>query len=79
MIYSYIVFNNECELKKVPYNSKFIKVIKSNQIYNTLTLSEGLKNKCIKSDEVELLYNNLNQFTNISEKEKRQHIERVKK
>lgn len=76
MIYSYVVFNDECELKKVPYNSEFIKIIKSNQI--TSTLSEGLKNKCIMAEEVEQLYNYLKQFTNISEEQREIHIEKVR-
>lgn len=76
MIYSYVVFNNECELKKVPYNSEFIKIIKSNQIFNTL--SKSLKNKCITADELKRLYNNLNQFANISEEEKEKHIEKIR-
>lgn len=76
IIYSYIVFSGECELKKVPYNSEFIKIIKSNQIFDTL--SENLKNKYITFEEIETLYNNLNQYAHASKEEKQQHNENIK-
>ncbi|MGN0607371.1 MAG: nuclease-related domain-containing protein [Oscillospiraceae bacterium] len=76
MIYSYIVFSGECELKKVPYNSEFIKIIKSEDVFNTL--KENIKDKVLISDEIELLYNKLNEFSNVSEDEKIKHIERIK-
>lgn len=76
MIYSYIVFSGECELKKVPYNSEFIKIIKVNEVFNTL--NENIKNKVLTYDEIELLYNKLNEFSNVSDEEKNKHIEKIK-
>lgn len=76
IIYSYIVFSGECELKKVPYNSEFIKIIKTNQIFDIL--SESLKNKYITFEEIETLYNNLNQYAHASKEEKQQHNENIK-
>lgn len=77
MIYSYIVFNGKCELKKVPYNSEFIKVMKSNQIFDIL--SESLKNKCMTVEEIELLYNNIKFYDVNSDAVRINHKEAVNK
>lgn len=74
-IYSYIVFNQECELKQVPYNSEFIKIIQDYEIYETL--SENINSKCLTADEIELLYNTLIEFTNVSNEVKEMHIKGV--
>lgn len=75
MIYSYIVFSGECELKKVPYSNEFMKIIKSKDVFNTL--KENIKDKVLTSDEIELLYNKLNEFSNVSEDVKKKHIEQL--
>lgn len=74
-IYSYVIFNNECELKKVPYNSEFIKVIREQDIL--ITLSDCLKEKFITSDEIQAIYNCLCQFSDVSDEIKKMHIKTI--
>lgn len=76
MIYSYIVFSGGCELKKVPYDSEFIKILKDNDINKTL--QESIKEKILSAEDIEVLFNTLKPFTNISETEKEEHISRIK-
>ena len=73
-IFSYIVFSDRCELKKVPRDTDYIKVIKRNQLL--WRLKDELKNRCniFTPADVDAIYNRLLPLTQKTQEEKTQHI-----
>jgi hypothetical protein len=67
MIYSYIVFNSDCELQKISTCSEFVKIIKDNEIYKTLW--HDVQEKIIRPEEIEKIYQNLYRFSNVASTE----------
>ena len=64
MIYSYIVFNSDCELQKISNPSEFLKIIKDNEIYKNLW--NDVREKIICPEEIEKIYDSLYRFSNVA-------------
>jgi hypothetical protein len=77
-IYSYIVFSDRCELKKIPMNTEHIKIIKRNQLL--WGLKDELKNgrTFFTPAEVDAIYNRLLPLTQKTQEEKKQHVDAVR-
>lgn len=64
MIYSYIVFNSDCELQKISNPSENVKIIMDNEIYKTLW--HDATQKIIRPEEIEKIYDSLYRFSNVA-------------
>lgn len=78
-IYSIIVFSERCNIDRVDVTSDNVKVIKRNQLKSTI--NEIIDSDYIKyiNEEIEDIYEILIKYTNVSQKEKEQHIENITK
>lgn len=63
MIYSYIVFNNECHLPNIRTGSDYIQIIQEKEIYKTLW--HEVRGKVLTPSEIDKIYNELYRFSNI--------------
>lgn len=76
MIYSFVIFDSKCSLKKVPCSTDSLKIINSNQVFDVLN---NFNNRCIPLDEIETLYKMLSEFAHVSYEERDKHTENVKR
>lgn len=75
--YSIIAFSERCELKKID-NSSNSKVIKRNEMENTLESMIKKNDNCLSKEEIDKIYEYLKESTDISEQKKQEHIENIK-
>ncbi len=75
-MYSYIVFSERCSLKDVKADES-IRIIKRNDLLDVL--QEDIKNRTpvLKSDEINALFEKLDNLSHTSKKDKKEHIEQV--
>ena len=78
-IYSLIVFSERCTLKKVTVVSPEIKVIKRNYILNTVKKIANASGDNISEVERTRIYEKLYRFTQVSEQEKKRHVEAIER
>lgn len=71
---SLIVFSERCQLKKVNVDKKL--VIKRNELKDRILMDK--ENKVLSKEEVDNIYNKLKQYGNKTNKEKKEHINRIK-
>lgn len=71
---SCIVFNGNSELKKVPQNTSYFKILYDYQVYDYINYNVKYENKIINTEYVEQLYEKLLPTTNVTEEIKQQHI-----
>lgn len=77
-MHSIIVFSERCTLKDITIESSEIHVIKRNQLTNTVSnLYKSLSQDIMTDDEVINLYNKLYPYTQVTEKQKMQHIANI--
>ena len=79
--FSYIVFSNRCELKKIPDNSNEFEILKRSSLKYRLEELDYLNNRkeIFTPDQINSLAEKLKPFTDVSEEVKRKHIEDIKK
>lgn len=76
--YSIITFSERCTLKKVPNNTKFVKIIKRNNVWNTvLSIYNNIEN-VMTSEEVKEIYDKLLPYTQVDAQTKMEHITNIK-
>lgn len=78
-IFSYIVFSNRCELKKIPPNTDHISIIQRNQLLWKMMYELKNGRTYFVKNEIDCLYNKLYPLTQKNFFEKQQHIEEVRK
>lgn len=76
---SYIVFSERCELKKIELDSKNIKVIKRNNLLETIKKDIEASGNLIYTNDLIEIYNRLKKHSNVDESIKKVHIENIKK
>ena len=76
---SFIVFSERCELKKVPANSETFTIIKRNKFTETIINEISKKETMFTKKQVDFISSKIEKFTNISEKERQEHISEIKK
>lgn len=78
-MHSIIVFSERCTLKNVTIKSDEIKVINRNQVSFTVSdICKAIPENIMTDEDVANLYNKLYPYTQVSEKEKAQHIVNIK-
>lgn len=79
---SFIVFSERCELKKVPENTKEYTITKRNNLIKLINSKIEEKNNSTykyTKEEINEIYDALYPLTQVSEKEKQDHIEMINK
>lgn len=76
-IFSYVVFSERCQLKKVNVDPKSCTVIKSEYLYNDVKLKADFSEKILTDEMLDKLYNILFPYSKVSEQVKEQHIKDV--
>lgn len=77
-MYSIIVFSERCTLKNITINTPEIKVINRNQVSFVVSdVCKALTENVLSDQKISDLYNALYPYTQVSEKEKQQHISNI--
>lgn len=76
-IYSVIVFSERCTLKKVTVTNPEVKVIKRNDIFSTVKKIVQESGNNLTNVQMSGIYEKLYQCTQVTESEKRKHIENI--
>lgn len=76
---SYIVFSERCELKKIYVNKPNVKVIKKNQLQNTLQKDYEKYGVVLTNNQIRDLNNRLTKYVFTDDNIKNEHIEYVEK
>ncbi len=74
---SCIVFGENSELKKIPQDTTYFKILYDNQIYEYISFNIQHGNKIIDTEYIEQLYEFLLPTTNVSEEIKQKHIQQA--
>lgn len=77
-IFSYIVFSERCELKKVSIASLDVIIVKRNQLLSLLLKNMEMKPEVLTELRVEELYETLQKYCLANEIMKQNHIRRIK-
>ena len=75
--YSYIIFSQRCELKKVSYSSPNVYVIKRNALMRVLKKHIAASPNNLSPEEVRDIYSKLKSRTLADEETKKRHIEEI--
>lgn len=75
---SYIVFSERCTLKKIKVFKPNVKVIKRNQLNDTLDKDYELYGKVLKNKEIKNISDKLMQYMFVDENTKKEHINYIK-
>lgn len=78
-MFSFIVFSERCELKKISLVSDNIKVIQRDRLYANIRDVWDKQSDVISETTVDTLYNLLKQLTNVDEAVKQAHINDINK
>ncbi len=76
---SYIVFSGRSNLKKVPKDTAYFKIMYDYRIYDYISRDIQYMNKIISPDTIEKLYNMLLPTTNVPKEIKQHHIYQMQK
>lgn len=76
--YSIITFSKRCTLKKVPYNTEFVEIIKRNNVWNTVLTIYNNKENVISNEQIEEIYTKLYPYTQVDKQIKQEHITNIK-
>lgn len=76
---SVIVFSERCTLKSITLDSKNIYVVKRNELKSLMNklVSEN-NDDVLNNEDLEIIYTKLKPYTELTDKEKKEHIERIK-
>ncbi len=75
---SVIVFSERCTLKSITLDSKNIYVVKRNELKSLMNKLVSENNDVLSSNDLEAIYTKLKPYTELTDKEKKEHIERIK-
>ncbi len=75
--YSYIVFSERCELKKVPQNTSSVVIVRRPKMLSHLRAALNNAPILYSHEEIQAICAKLSSLTNVSEVEKQQHIEAI--
>ena len=78
LMYSFIIFSERCELKKVSYTSSNVVLLKRNQLIKNLRNHMEELPASLSNQEVETIYSVLKSKTLASDEAKAQHINEIK-
>lgn len=78
-MFSIIVFSERCELKKINVTSSEIKVIKRDRTYATVRDIWNMSQDVLNKEQIEEIYVDLKQLTNVDAALKAAHIENIEK
>lgn len=76
--YSYIIFSERCELKKVNFSSPNVSVIKRNKLIREFKKHISVVANRLSTEEVQEIYSKLKLRTLADEETKKKHIEEIK-
>ena len=76
--YSFIVFGNDCELKKVTITSGNHAVVEQYQLFDCVNRTALAHQGCLKPEKIDELYEKLMPLTQKSLAEKEKHIENIR-
>lgn len=77
-MFSYIVFSERCELKKVSFTSENVAVVKRNRLLPTLKSDINKRVEILSSSQITDLYELLKTYTHADDNKKKQHIESIR-
>lgn len=75
---SIIVFSERCTLKSITLDSKNIYVIKRDELKSLMNKLIHEKEYVLSSNNLEMNYAKLKPYTELTDQEKKEHIERIK-
>ena len=78
LMYSFIIFSERCELKKISYTSSNVVLLKRNQLIKNLRNHMEELPASLSGQEVESIYTDLKSKTLASDEAKAQHINEIK-
>lgn len=76
--YSYIIFSERCELKKVNFSSPNVSIIKRNKLIRDFKKHISVVANRLSTEEVQEIYSKLKLRTLADEETKKKHIEEIK-
>ncbi len=77
-MYSVIVFSERCELKKVTKTSDNVIVVKRENLSEEISRILKSKSESLTQEEIERIYTSLYPMTQVTDEEKKKHIENIK-
>lgn len=77
-IYSYIIFSEQCELKKISFSLQNVNILKRNQLLSLIKKDISTKEDQLKEEQVVSIYENLKNYTLVDDKVKQLHIQGIK-
>ena len=75
--YSIIVFSERCKLRNMDIQEENLKVIKRDKLKYTMNKILKSKNEIYTDSEVESIYNKLENYSNVDEVVKENHIKNI--
>ena len=78
-VYSIIAFSERCTLKKINVTSPDVQVINRHMILSAVNKVENTQSRKLSMEEINELYNKLYPFTQVTEEQKLQHVQHIKK
>ncbi len=76
---SLIVFSERCELKKVSFDATNLFILKRNRLEKMMKESIEKSPKVFTVGEIDCIYDKLKRYSGVSEEEKQNHLERIKR
>lgn len=76
--YSYIVFGNDCELKKITITSNQHTVIKREKLFSSILSNIENADLCLTENEIDNIYNRLYKYTQTNLTQKQTHSQIIK-
>lgn len=76
-IYSYIVFSERCELKKVSVAAQDVKVVKRDQLLPVLRKDIESRSQVISEDLVSSIFDHLQKLSKVDDETKAKHIQMI--
>jgi len=76
--YSYIIFSERCELKKIRLDSPNVRVLKRNQLLSVVKKDIEKREKVLDENKILSLYETLKKHILVDEQTKLQHIENIR-
>ena len=74
---SYVVFSEDCQLKKVPANTREYVVTQRNHFLSIIKADIKSRQTLFSKSEIDLLYKKIKLIANVSQKVKNQHIKNI--
>lgn len=78
-LFSIVVFSERCELKKITVDSPDVRVVKRDRLYATIRDIWNESPDALSEADVEAIHASLHPLTQATKKQKREHIENIKK